>query len=205
FPQVSGVYLFYPSANSGQAREPMYIGKAINIRERVKNHFQQPTYKDNIFIKKITRIGYLETDSEIEALLLEAKLIKQYQHKFNAVWRDDKNYFYVAVSVNAKGLPYVYITHQPGVITKEKTTYIGPFVEGNALKKTLKYLRRVFPYYTSAIHGPRPCTWCHLGLCPGPLLLENLPSPEATARQREYQKNIKKLILILQGKRTAVV
>ena len=75
-----------------------------------------------------------------------------------------------------------------------KAVYIGPFVEGNALKKTLKYLRRIFPYYTTQKHPNNACTWCHLGLCPGPN--PNLP---------DYKKNIKKLKLILEGKRRIVL
>jgi excinuclease ABC subunit C len=86
--------------------------------------------------------------------------------------------------------PIVYITHQK----TEPAEYIGPFVEGTALKKTLKYLRRAFPYYTSKKHPKNKCTWCHLGLCPG-------PNPDLS----DYKKNLKKLALILQGSRIAVL
>jgi excinuclease ABC subunit C len=122
---------------------------------------------------------------------LEANLIKKYQPKFNVVWRDDKNYFYVAIEQNDQKIPFVYITHQKN---QPKTEYIGPFVEGTALKKTLRFLRRVFPYYTIKKHPKIKCTWCHLGLCPG-------PEPDLT----EYKKNIKKLMLILKGKRSSVL
>jgi hypothetical protein len=169
--------------------KPIYIGKAVNLRDRVKNHFLQPTYKDHFFTGITEKIGYLETGSEIEALVLEASLIKKYQPKFNSVWRDDKNYFYVAVSKSSR--PMVYITHQKN---DGKTDYIGSFVEGDALKKTLKYLRRVFPFYTIATHPKNACTWCHLGLCPG-------SAPDLAV----YKENIKKLKLILQGKRKTVL
>ena len=192
-PKTAGVYLFYENSDI------IYIGKAINIKDRVKNHFLQPTYKDNLFANNVDRIGFIETGSEIEALVLEASLIKKYQPKFNAVWRDDKNYFYVAITnwkvrpsnFGRSDLPMVYITHQKSNIN---TQYIGPFTEGNALKKTLKYLRKVFPYYTASRHPEKKCTWCHLNLCPG-------PNPDL----KEYKKNIKKLILILQGKRKTVL
>ena len=191
-PKTAGVYLFYqgnPSARSGRGNL-VYIGKAINIRDRVKNHFNQPSYRDNLFIKKVTTISFIETDSEIDALVLEAQLIKKNLPKFNVVWRDDKNYFYIAIEKNKYRLPYVYVTHQR---KDPKAHYIGPFVEGNALKKTLKYLRRAFPFYTTSRHPATKCTWCHLGLCPG-------PNPDVA----EYKKNIKKLTLVLQGKRTRV-
>jgi excinuclease ABC subunit C len=181
-PKTSGVYCFR------EKNETIYIGKAINIQSRVKNHFQQPSYRDDLYIDKVDKIGYLETNSEIEALVLEANLIKKYQPKYNVVWRDDKNYFYVAITKTER--PVIYVTHQKN----EKADYIGPFVEGTALKKTLRFLRRVFPYYGAKNHPKTKCTYCHLGLCPG-------PNPDL----KEYKKNIKKLILILQGKRSAVL
>jgi len=181
-PKATGVYLFY------EKTKIVYIGKAINIRGRVKNHFGQPNYKDNLFIEKITKIGFIETDSEIEALILEASLIKKHQPKFNVIWKDDKNYFYVAITKSPA--PVVYITHQK----KEKAEYIGPFVEGTALKKTLRFLRKAFPYYTTKKHPKNNCTWCHLDLCPG-------PNPNLD----EYKKNIKKFILILRGGKNTVL
>jgi len=185
-PKTAGVYAFF-----SKNLEAIYIGKAINIQSRVKNHFNQPSYRDNLFIEKVDKIGFFETGSEIEALILEANLIKKYQPKFNVVWRDDKNYFYVAIAKNKEKIPYVFITHQKN---QEKTEYIGPFVEGTALKKTLRFLRRAFPYYTSAKHPKNKCTYCHLDLCPG-------PEPDLA----DYRRNIKKLILILKGKRSAVL
>ena len=111
-PKTSGVYcLASPKLKGEGGFEVIYIGKAINIKSRVKNHFQQPSYRDNLFIDKVSKIGYLETNSEIEALILEANLIKKYQPKFNVVWKDDKNYFYVAITQDK--CPIVYITHQP--------------------------------------------------------------------------------------------
>ena len=187
-PKTSGVYCFYGLNPKSSTLSPIYIGKAINIKNRVKNHFQQPSYRDNLYIDKVNKIGFLETNSEIEALVLEASLIKKHQPKFNVVWKDDKNYFYVAVTRSER--PAIYITHQKN----EPAEYIGPFVEGAALKKTLRFLRRAFPYYTSKNHPKNKCTYCHLGLCPGP-----------TPDLKEYKKSIKKLILILQGKRSVVL
>ena len=221
-PKTTGVYCFIEE--TAESRSPLiYIGKAINIQSRVKNHFQQPSYRDNLFIDKVDKIGYLETNnSEIEALILEANLIKKYQPKYNVMWRDDKSYFWVAIFKNKNGAPYILITHQPQKSRipnsklqtnlktqnlKFKTEYIGPFVEGTALKKTLRFLRRVFPYYTSAKHSKNKCAYCHLDLCPGPY--ENLAvlrnGLRASSALDEYRKNIKKLILILKGKRNTVL
>ena len=246
-PKTTGVYLLaHPKSakrNLG-GFNVMYIGKAINIKSRVKNHFHphtkraqdllgtesasarygvgvnQPSYRDNLFINKITKIGFFETGSEIEALILEASLIKKYQPKYNVMWRDDKNYFYVAIAKNKQGLPYIFITHQPSkklqtTHYKLQTNYIGPFVEGTALKKTLRFLRKAFPYYTSTLrrgsgqlHSKNKCTWCHLDLCPGPYKQLLTPRPDGLGTPSalgEYKKNVKKLILILKGKRSAAL
>jgi len=190
-PKNLGVYTFK------KGRKFLYIGKASNIKERVKNHFQQPAYRNNLFLNQVSRIGFIETDSEIEALLLEAHLIKKYQPKYNVIWRDDKNFFYIGIT--KENLPRIFITHQPtknlkATSYKLQANYIGPFVEGRSLKQTLRFLRRVFPYYTAKKHQKNPCTYCHLGLCPG-------PNPD----EKEYKKNIKYIISVLKGKRRSVL
>ena len=167
-PKTAGVYCF----KSG--KEILYIGKATNIKERVRQH------KDLLGLAK--KIGCIKTDSEIGALILEAKLIKQCQPKYNVLWRDDKNYFYVEVA--KEDLPVISIVHQKN----KKADYLGPFVEGSTLKRTLTYLRRVFPYYSAKSHPKGSCLWCHLKLCPGPDPLKS-----------EYQKNIKNLVSVLKG------
>ena len=182
-PNTPGVYAFKG------AKEVIYIGKAARLRIRIQNHFTQPSYRDNLFMKQIKNIGYRETGSEIEALLLESKLIKKHTPKYNIVWKDDKNYFFVAVTKET--YPRVFITHQP---KNKKTAYIGPFVEGKPLKRTLRNLRKAFPYLTTKTHGIRKCQYCHLNLCPG-------SAPNITA----YKKDIKNLTAVLKGKRTSVI
>ena len=104
-PKTPGVYVFL------KVKEMLYIGKAANLRDRVKNHFAQPLYRDNLFTSQVTRIGYFETQSEIDALLLESQLIKSHQPKYNVTWKDDKKYFRVAVTKEL--LPRGFLTHQP--------------------------------------------------------------------------------------------
>ncbi|MDP2664898.1 MAG: UvrB/UvrC motif-containing protein, partial [bacterium] len=128
------------------------------------------------------------TDSDIEALLLESQLIKKNLPRYNVMWKDDKKYFYVGIT--KEKLPRVSLTHQLGANAK----YIGPFVDGKAIKQVLRLLRRAFPYYTAKTHGAKPCSWCHLNLCPGPN-----PDPRA------YKKDLAKLTAVLQGKRISVL
>jgi len=186
-PNQPGVYSL-----SG-AKDILYVGKAANIKERVKSHFKQPSYKDNLFINKVKRIGFIETNSEIGAFLLEADLIKKLQPKYNVMWRDDKNYFYVGVTKDR--YPHVFLTHQlKNKKNKIRADYIGPFIDGGAIKTTLRALRRIFPYSTLKKHPQKPCPYCHLGLCPG-------PNPNL----KEYKKDLNKLKNILMGKKNNVL
>jgi len=206
-PRQPGVYLFY-----GKEKSPLYIGKASHLRERVKNHFQQPNYKDNLFIGQVKKIGYIPLKSEIEALILESQLIKKYQPKFNVLFKDDKNYFYVGFT--SEDWPRVFITHQPKNELKKpksyklKADYVGPFVGGNALKETLKILRKIFPYRSCKTLPTRkavtrPCLWYQLDRCPAPCLIEReiKEKPELKKqfekRKEKYQEDIKKLKIIL--------
>jgi excinuclease ABC subunit C len=193
-PKAPGVY-----ALSSQ-KTVLYIGKAANLKERVKNHFMQPTYRDDLFIQDVKKIGYIKTESDIDALLLESQLIKKQQPRYNVMWKDDKKYFYVAITKET--LPRIFLTHQPALQKQslkapksrlEKIEYIGPFIEGKAIKQVLRLLRKVFPYYTAKNHGALLCQYCHLNLCPGP-----------TPNKEMYKKNIRNLVSVLKGKKTSV-
>jgi len=177
-PKEAGVYCFK------RGKEVLYIGKAANLRERVKNHFAQPGYRDYLFLDKIEKIGYIKTKSEIEALILEANLIKKYQPRYNVIWKDDKNYFFVEIT--KEDFPRIFITHQKKFKVqslKFKVEYVGPFVDGKALKQTLKILRKVFPYRSCYKIPNRPCLWYHLNRCPAPCLLKSKFIKEIGARE----------------------
>jgi excinuclease UvrABC nuclease subunit len=157
-PKTIGVYCLESKG------EILYIGKALNIQDRMKQH------QDLLSLTK--NLGYIKTDSEGEALILESKLIKEYQPKHNVVWKDDKNYFYIGLT--KEDFPRIFITHQ----TKDKNTeYIGPFVDGKSLKQALKELRKLAPYRTCKKlpkKKTKPCLWYHLGQCLAPCLLGNV-------------------------------
>jgi len=156
-PKTAGVYAFK------HGTEFLYIGKAINVRGRVKNHFQQPIFKDATFIiPKTDKLGYIKTDSEIEALLMEAELIKKYRPKYNVVWKDDKNYSFVEITEDE--FPKISVVHQ----TKNKHKYIGPYVDGKAIRQTLRILRRTFPFRTCKTLPKKKCLFYSLKLCPAP-------------------------------------
>lgn len=195
-PKSPGIYAFFRRKSTIlKGGEFLYIGKANNLRERVKSYFyliKSTANSSSLKTKSLNqaeKIGFIKTKSPIEALILEAELIKKYKPKYNVIWRDSKNYFFVAITKEL--LPRIFITHQP----KPNYQLVGPFVDGKSLKVALKYLRRVFPYYTTK-HPKNLCPWCHLKLCPG-------PPPHSKIEQRsfvkEYQKNIRNLIEVLKG------
>ena len=207
-PKKNGVYCFKEN------KEILYIGKAANLRERVKNHFQQPSYRDYLFLDKVKRVGYIKTNSEIEALILEANLIKKYQPKYNILWRDDKNYFFVGIT--KEDFPRIFITHQPKPLSsnfhdreKWRTKYIGPFVEGKALKQTLKILRKIFPYRSCSKIPKRPCLWYHLNYCLGPCLLRSKFIKEMALDslkiKKVSQKNVQRIMKMLKEGKASVL
>jgi excinuclease ABC subunit C len=205
-PKVPGVYCFK------KGKEILYIGKAANLRERVKNHFQQPSYKDYLFLDKVEKIGYIKTNSEIEALILEAELIKKIQPKFNVIWRDSKNYFFVAKT--KEEFPRIFWCHQKKIKnrrSKIEIEYIGPFVDGKALKETLKILRKVFPFRSCRALPKRPCLWYHLGRCPAPCLLKSEKSSLLRSNilfakiKKECQRNAENVFKIIEGKKREVL
>jgi len=178
-PKTSGVYAFKKDTRL------LYIGKAKNLRERVKQHDE--------LLGLAEQLGYIKTGSEIEALLLEAKLIKKHQPKYNVAWRDDKNYFYVGIT--KEEFPRIFITHQASEGSEGKdenkvliahqpksqntkykiqnTDFVGPFVDGKTLKQALKELRKRSPFRTCKTLPKKPCLWFHLNRCLAPCLLRS--------------------------------
>jgi excinuclease ABC subunit C len=160
-PQKPGVYLF-----ADKAGRILYIGKALKIKNRVNSHFVKAgnLYKGDL-IKNIANIDWIETKDEKHALILEDKLIKKYQPRFNVQWRDDKSYFWVAFSNDE--WPRVQIIHKrQNLNTGLPATKIGPFVNGTELKQVLRALRKIFPFRTCKNSYNKPCLQWHLGLCP---------------------------------------
>lgn len=195
-PTSTGIYIF-----TGKNGKPLYIGKAINIRNRVKSYFKNSGSNPRIekMIETSLNIKFIETDSEIEALILESQYIKKYKPDFNIMLRDDKQYFYVVIT--KEDFPKIFLTHQPD--KKIKAEYIGPFTEGNALKVTLKLLRRVFPYCRCKQKHHNNCLNYHIGNCPGYCCLKNIE--DEAKKKKEYKLNINAIKQILNGKKNTLI
>ena len=180
----------------------LYIGKASNLKERLrsyKNTRTLPQAKQKM-MREASILETKQTLSEPEALILEASLIKKYRPPYNVLLRDDKNYFFVAIT--RERFPRIFITHRPSNARRLKLeAYAGPFTDGNALKHVLRMLRTIFPYCTCKRAHMRLCVNAEIGRCPGFCCNKNAPSEN----KKLYGKNIKNIIAILSGKQQTLL
>ncbi|HEY4500009.1 MAG TPA: GIY-YIG nuclease family protein [Candidatus Paceibacterota bacterium] len=183
-PKTPGVYLFYSGS------QLLYIGKAANLRARLKNYLKPADYKTKSLDQEATKLKLVILRSNIEALITESKLIKALKPKYNILWQDDKNYFYVAITKDR--FPRLFITHQPN----DEMDIIGPFTDGNALKAVMRLLRRYFPYCTCVPHL-RVCLNAQINNCPGYCCNKNAqPTPSQISA---YKKTIRRISNVLSG------
>jgi len=190
-PKNPGIYQFF-----NQTGEIIYVGKAANLNSRVLSYWQKSadhTPAKVEMLKQVVVIKWIETDSEIEALLLESNFIKKHQPQFNVLMRDDKRYAYVKISLEDE-IPGIFVTR---TITKSGK-YFGPFVSTTAVKETLKTIRKIWPYCTTRKPQKKPCFYYHVGRCLG--ICGGLVS------KKEYlDKVIKPIILFFEGKKNQIV
>lgn len=189
-PRSAGVY--FHKAKSG---EIIYVGKAAVLKNRVRQYFQSTRdmdIKTRALVAEIDDTDWVETESEIDALFLESEMVKRYMPRFNILLRDDKSQLFVRISMKDE-IPYVCFTRNPA---DDGAEYHGPYYNGVAVKKALRYLRKVFPYYTKPPGSGRPDLDYHLGLSPG------VESGKATVE--EYKATLRKLIRYLKGERVTL-
>jgi len=183
-PNSPGVYFHKDS--SGQI---IYVGKAAVLKNRVKQYFQSQRNMDvktKALVSEIVDTDWIETESEIDALFLEAEMVKRYMPKFNILLRDDKSLIYVRIDMNNQW-PFVNFTRNPA---DDGAEYFGPYYNAFAVKKALRYLRKIFPYYTHvAKENSKPDLDAHLGLSP------------VGMTSVEYKTNLRRLISYFNGNR----
>ena len=192
-PSEPGVYLM-----KDENDKVIYVGKAISLKNRVRQYFQSSknhTSKVKSMVKNIYKFEYIITDSELEALILECSLIKEYRPKYNVLLRDDKTYPYIKVTVN-EDFPRVLKVRQ---VIKDKAKYFGPYTNTTAVNDTLEIIRNIYPIRTCNIdieraikNKVRPCLNKHIKKCVGPCTGE--------VSKEEYSKMIEEIILFLSGK-----
>ncbi len=189
-PKKPGCYLY-----SDADGKIIYVGKAANLNSRVLSYWQVSaghTPAKELMLTKIKKIEWIETDSEIEALLLESNLIKKYQPDFNIIQRDDKRYVYIKVSTEEEW-PRVFLARQ----IDKAGRYFGPFVSTEAVRETLKVIRKIWPFRSCTIMPKKVCLYYRIGKCPGMC--------EQFITKNEYSKIIRQVILFLEGKKNVIV
>lgn len=190
-PNAPGVY-FHKNAR-GQI---IYVGKAAVLKNRVRQYFQKTRdidVKTQVLVGEIHDTDWITTESEIDALFLESEMVKRYKPRYNILLQDDKSQLFVRIDM-PQAYPYISFTRQP---LDDGAEYFGPYYNGFAVKKALRYLRKVFPYSTHVVMPKRVCLQYHIGLCPG--------VEEQKISSVEYKKTLRKLVLYLKGERVRLV
>jgi excinuclease ABC subunit C len=191
-PKEPGVY-FHKDAKG----DIIYVGKAAVLRNRVRQYFQASRNRDpktEALVAEIADLDWMVVDSELEALFLEAEMIRRYMPRYNILLRDDKALSYIRIDYDSN-YPTVTTTRRP---LDDGARYYGPYFSTLAVRQALKLLRRVFPFATKRVAGQKRATLhYHLGLDPG---LE-----EGKTALEDYRANLRKLIAIIEGKRTSII
>ncbi len=173
----------------------IYIGKSRKLRSRVRSYFresQRLSERIATMVKLITDIEFIVTDTEAEALALEANLIKQHQPYFNVLLKDDKKYPYVCITWS-EDYPRIFITRKRQ-LGKEKDKYYGPYTDSHLLREIVRICKRIFPLRQrpQPLFKDRPCLNYDLGRCPG--VCQKLVTPE------DYRKIVQKVAMVFQGR-----
>ncbi len=183
-PSAPGVYF-----HKNKAGEVIYVGKAAVLKNRVRSYFRNDKDRDpktTALVAEIFDTDWIVVDTEMDALFLESEMIKRYMPKWNILLRDDKTVSYVKITMQEK-VPYISFTRTP---IDDGATYIGPFYGKSALEKSLRTLRKIFPYYIKPYDGKHTLD-SDLGLAPGIEMEKTTP--------RKYKNNLKRLIQLLEG------
>ena len=190
-PAKPGVYIMH-----GEKDEIIYVGKAISLKNRVRQYFQSSRNKGakiERMVTHITRFEYIITDSELEALVLECNLIKEHRPKYNTMLKDDKSYPFIKVTVH-EPYPRVLFARR---MKKDKAKYFGPYTSGGAVKDVIELVRKLYQVRSCNRSLPRdtgkdrPCLYYHMKQCKAPC--------QGYISQEEYRKNINKVIKFLNG------
>lgn len=191
-PAQPGVYLMHDDKD-----EIIYVGKAISLKNRVRQYFQSSrnkTAKIEQMVSRIARFEYIITDSELEALVLECNLIKEHQPRYNTMLKDDKTYPYIKVTVG-EAFPRVLFSRE---MKKDKSRYFGPYTSAGAVKDTIDLIHKLYKIRTCNRTLPkdtgkeRPCLNYHIKQCDAPC--------QGYISQEDYRQNVEQALEFLSGK-----
>ena len=200
-PQTPGVYLMKNSH-----ADVIYVGKAINLKRRVSSYFRagaRHSQKIKSMVSNVDAFEYIITDSELEALILECNLIKEYRPKYNTMLMDDKTYPYIQVTLG-EDFPKIKLSRK---MKKDKNKYYGPFTSGLAVRDTIELLQKMYKIRNcnksleagedgKAKPNGRPCLYYHIGQCDG--------ACQGMITKEDYLKHVEDAMAFLDGKFTEV-
>jgi excinuclease ABC subunit C len=198
-PDAPGVYLF-----KDKEGDTIYIGKALSLRNRVRSYWKDTSWRERpklaVMMPKVANIDVILTNSEKEALILEANLVRQHNPRYNVHLKDDKRYPWLAITYDVP-FPRLIMVRDPSQYRKgnPKARIFGPYVETGMMWQTVKTLRKVFPMRQrkTPLFKDRPCMNFHIGLCLGPC--QNL------VKEDEYMRMVKQVERFLAGRQIEVV
>lgn len=185
-PLTSGCYLMKDKSD-----RVIYVGKAVSIRKRVQSYFRTRKHmnKTDLLVAEIARVDCVQTHSEAEALILEASLIKQHDPKYNVELKDDKTYPYIQITDEEFPRISVERPHEKN----PRYIYYGPYVNPGLVREALLLMRKIFHFRTCTPFPDKECLDYHIGLCDAPCIKK--------ITKKEYQRNIRNVRLILEGKK----
>ena len=189
-PQEPGVYFM-----KDETDQILYIGKSKSLRNRVRSYFREAAHHHTpriaTMVRSVADVEIIVTDTEAEALALEANLIKQHQPHFNVLLKDDKKYPYLCITWS-EDYPRIFITRKRRKNAKNR--YYGPYVDTGLLRRTLQIAKRIFPLRQrkQPLFKDRPCLNYDIGQCPG--VCQQLITPE------DYHKIVQRVAMVFQGR-----
>ena len=190
-PGKPGVYIMHDEKDA-----IIYVGKAVSLKNRVRQYFQASRNKGakiDQMVTRIRRFEYIVTDSELEALVLECNLIKEHRPKYNTMLKDDKTYPFIKVTVQEE-YPRILFSRS---MNKDKSRYFGPYTSAGAVKDTIELLRKVYKIRSCQRNLPRdigkerPCLNYHIHQCKAPC--------QGYISKEEYRKNVSEAMDFLNG------
>lgn len=192
-PTAPGVYLM-----KNDQGEIIYVGKAINLRNRVRSYFRElkpDQAKTKALVKHIADLEYILADNELEALVLECNLIKKYRPKYNISLKDDKTYPFLKIT--KEDYPQVLVTRN---VLKDGARYFGPYPSVNELRNSLELIRKIFPFRSCkqrVFTNERPCLNAHIQMCYAPCI--------GRISKEDYNAMIDQIALFFEGKQDGLV
>ena len=188
-PDLPGVYKFLNDKN-----EILYVGKALSLRKRISSYFKTDISQRPRIVQMmplVRDIQVIETNNEIEALILESALIKKHTPYFNTDLKDDKSYAWIYINTKDE-IPTVRIVRSLNKGEYSKGKLFGPYPSGLSVKRVYSYLRKLYPFCTCKNKDCASSLYFHIGLCPGPYA--------GAITKKEYRKNINNIIKFLAGR-----